>query len=71
MPKVTHEEYRKFKGVERPTSLKNPNEPIVRIVSNSVVYLEIKDHIYYIDDSTNEQVMEKWKKEEDGKNTLI
>ena len=71
MPKVTHEEYRKFMGVERPMSLKNPNEPIVWVVNNSVVYLEINDHIYYIDDSTNEQVMKKWKKEEGGKNTLI
>lgn len=71
MPSITHEEYRKFMGAKRPMSLKNPNEPIVWVVNNSVVYLEINDHIYYIDDSTNEQVMKKWKKEEGGKNTLI
>ena len=45
-------------------SLENPNKPLVWIKCNEVVYVEINDYIYYIDDSTNEQVMKKWKKEQ-------
>jgi len=62
MPKLTHDEFDRHMGRKRPMSLENPNKPLVWIKCNEVVYVEINDYIYYIDDSTNEQVMKKWKK---------
>ena len=36
----------------------------MRIDVVDVVYLNINGYTYYIDDSTNEQLLEKWKEEE-------
>jgi len=33
----------------------------IDVTSNSSVYIEINGYTYYIDDSTNEQIIEKWK----------
>ncbi len=33
----------------------------IDVRSNSSVYIEINGYTYYIDDSTNEQIMEKYK----------
>lgn len=32
----------------------------IDVTSNNVVYLEIDNWTYYIDNSTGEQIMEKW-----------
>ena len=33
----------------------------IEIRSNTSLYIEINGHTYYIDDSTNEQIMSVWK----------
>jgi hypothetical protein len=33
---------------------------IIDIRTNDCLYITINDHIYYIDDSTGEQIMDKW-----------
>ena len=35
---------------------------IIDVRSEKCVYITIGDWIYYIDDSTDEQIMDKWKK---------
>ena len=32
----------------------------IDVRSNKSLYITIGDYVYYIDDSTNEQIMEKW-----------
>ena len=32
----------------------------IDVRSNKCLYITIGDYIYYIDDSTNEQIMDKW-----------
>ncbi len=32
----------------------------IDIRNENCLYIELNDHIYYIDDSTNEQIMDKW-----------
>jgi len=32
----------------------------IEIRTPRVVYIQIGDHIYYIDDSTNEQIIDSW-----------
>ena len=32
----------------------------IDIISKDALYIEINDHIYYIDDSTNEQIVSYW-----------
>lgn len=34
------------------------------MISKDSVYIQINEHIYYIDDSTNEQIMDKWSTQE-------
>lgn len=34
----------------------------IDIRSEHCLYIEIDDYVYYIDDSTNEQIIEKWHK---------
>tara|TARA_R100000963_G_C4610201_1_gene80901 strand:- start:250 stop:372 length:123 start_codon:yes stop_codon:yes gene_type:complete len=34
--------------------------------SKDCLYIEINEYVYYIDDSTNEQIIEKWRKEEEN-----
>lgn len=36
----------------------------IEITSKDSVYIQINEHIYYIDDSTNEQIMDKWSTQE-------
>lgn len=38
--------------------------PKIEICSEKAMYITIDDHVYYIDNSTNEQIMECWKKDE-------
>ncbi len=33
----------------------------IEITSNQSVYITINGYVYYIDDSTNEQIIDKWK----------
>jgi hypothetical protein len=33
----------------------------VKIVNDSVLYVELDGYVYYIDNSTNEQIFKKWK----------
>lgn len=40
----------------------------IDIKSETVVYITIGDHTYYIDDSTNEQIIQKWENSERKKN---
>ena len=42
--------------------LTKSKKPKIDIRGADVLYVEIGDYVYYIDDSTNEQIMEKWKK---------
>ena len=37
---------------------------IIDIRSETSLYIEINDHVFYIDDSTNEQIMSCWLKDE-------
>jgi hypothetical protein len=41
--------------------LTKSKKPKIDIRGADVLYVEIGDYVYYIDDSTNEQIMEKWK----------
>lgn len=36
----------------------------IETISKDAVYIQINDYIYYIDDSTNEQIMDKWSTQE-------
>jgi hypothetical protein len=36
----------------------------IDVVGDNTVYININGYTYYIDDSTNEQLLEKWKEEE-------
>lgn len=36
---------------------------IIDIRTEECLYITINDHVYYIDDSTGEQIVEKWIKE--------
>ena len=36
----------------------------IEITSNQSVYITINGYVYYIDDSTNEQIIDKWKEKE-------
>lgn len=36
----------------------------IDITSENVVYIEINGYTYYIDDSTNEQIINKWNTQE-------
>ena len=33
----------------------------IEVKTNNCVYITINGYVYYIDDSTDEQIMEKWK----------
>tara|TARA_Y100000004_G_C8812394_1_gene368295 strand:+ start:400 stop:522 length:123 start_codon:yes stop_codon:yes gene_type:complete len=39
---------------------------IIKPKNGQVVYIEINGWTYYIDDSTGEQIMEKWKNDDNG-----
>lgn len=43
----------------------------IDIRKNNVVYIEIDKHTYYIDNSTNEQIVDKWKTKKESKNVKI
>ena len=47
------------------TKIQTPNfdykQIKVRIINDSALYIELNKHIYYIDDSTNEQIFKIWK----------
>jgi len=36
----------------------------IDVVDDNAVYINLNGYTYYIDDSTNEQLLEKWKDEE-------
>ncbi len=36
----------------------------IDVVDDNAVYINLNGYTYYIDDSTNEQLLEKWKEEE-------
>ena len=38
----------------------NDNWTKIDVRSNKSIYITIGDYVYYIDDSTNEQIMDKW-----------
>ena len=38
----------------------------IEITSNQSLYITINGYVYYIDDSTNEQIINKWKENEQG-----
>ncbi len=35
----------------------------IEVKTSDSIYITINKHVYYIDDSTNEQIIEKWKEE--------
>ena len=37
----------------------------IEIKGDKVLYIDIGEYVYYIDDSTDEQIIENWKKEDD------
>jgi len=38
-------------------------------IKENCIYIELNDWVYYIDDSTGEQIIEKWKKDDIDSNT--
>ena len=38
----------------------------IEIKSDTSLYITINGYVYYIDDSTNEQIFDKWKDEDDN-----
>jgi outer membrane protein assembly factor BamB len=42
----------------------------IDVRANDCVYITINGHIYYIDDSTGEQIMERWSEDEEGKDEV-
>tara|TARA_R100000655_G_scaffold22738_1_gene45994 strand:- start:1568 stop:1870 length:303 start_codon:yes stop_codon:yes gene_type:complete len=36
----------------------------IEVKSNNSLYITLNDHTYYIDDSTGEQIVDKWKSED-------
>ena len=43
---------------------------IVDVRTPESVYITINGYVYYIDDSTGEQIMEKWSEDEKGKDEV-
>ena len=39
----------------------------IDVVDNNAVYINLNGYTYYIDDSTNEQLLEKWREENESK----
>ena len=39
----------------------------IDVVDDNAVYINLNGYTYYIDDSTNEQYIEKWKEENESK----
>ena len=38
---------------------------VVDVISSESVYITIGDWVYYIDDSTGEQIIQKWRKKDE------
>tara|TARA_R100000734_G_scaffold19072_1_gene17850 strand:+ start:547 stop:753 length:207 start_codon:yes stop_codon:yes gene_type:complete len=43
------------------TKRKIPNNKVVVVLNDKSAYITINGYVYYIDDSTNEQIIDKWK----------
>ena len=43
---------------------------IVDVRTPESVYITINGYVYYIDDSTDEQIMERWREDEEGKDEV-
>ena len=39
----------------------------IDVVDDNAVYINLNGYTYYIDDSTNEQLLEKWREENESK----
>ena len=46
------------------------NKMVIDVRSNKSLYVTIGNYTYYIDDSTNEQIFEKWNKKQTKNNSI-